>query len=275
LRLEKYDNQKSGSDIQNIENADLRREPVYNTHGRACTISSSYETSSDNKTTSGLKVGTQSRLIDSARKAYDDGYPINAYLSVRWDSLLRYDTCHPLRSLETVERIRYIVELIRKWLAYRRVQFSYFWSRELTPSAGEHWHLGLHIPEKYHKAFAKYIERLLVEPAMKNARNWPQITRGEIACSEWSSWHIGVEDKKRNKKKNKKFPGFWIAAYTGKAEPSQRTFRGKLVNNELKPVRGIEFGGTQKDGRYDAEQGIISGTECREARYDIARALKS
>ncbi len=185
MRLEKYDNQTSVSDIQNVENADLRREPVYTTHGRTRTISSSYETSSGNKKdTSGLKVGTQSRLIDSAWKAYDDGVPINAYLSVRWDSLLSYDTCHPLRSMEAIERIRYLVELIRKWLAYRRVQFSYFWSRELTPSAGEHWHLGLHMPAKFHKAFAKYIERLLAEPAMKNARNKPQITRGEIACGE-------------------------------------------------------------------------------------------
>jgi hypothetical protein len=271
LRLEKFNNEKFESHIHNTENVDLRREPVYITRGRTRTISSSYEASSGNiKNTSVLKIGTQCKLIDAAKKSYDHGLPINAYLSVRWDSLLRYDTCHQLRSMKTVERIKYLVELIRKWLAYREVQFSYFWSRELTPSAGEHWHLGLHMPELLRKDFTKYIERLLVEPAMTNSRNGPQKTRGEIACSEWSSWHIGVEDKKGNKK----FPGFWIAAYTGKAEPSQRIFRGKLVNNERKPIRGIEFGGTQQNGKYDAEQGLISGTECREARYDIARALK-
>jgi hypothetical protein len=51
-------------------------------------------------------------------------------------------------------------------------------------------------------------------------------------------------------------------------------FRDKLVDNTLKPVRGIEFGGRMRGGRYDVPQGNIEGTTTRKGRFDIARALK-
>ena len=59
--------------------------------------------------------------------------------------------------------------------------------------------------------------------------------------------------------------GYWLAAYLGKGEPSRHIFRGKMIANERKPVRG---------DKYDAPQGEIEGTAARTKRFDISRPLK-
>ena len=51
-------------------------------------------------------------------------------------------------------------------------------------------------------------------------------------------------------------------------------FRGNMVPNTRKPVRGQPFGGREKSGRYDALQGQIRGTTALKKRFDMARPLK-
>lgn len=68
--------------------------------------------------------------------------------------------------------------------------------------------------------------------------------------------------------------GFYLAAYLGKGEPSERMFRGNLVPNASKLVRGQAFGGRERSGRYDTPQGQIRGTTALKKRFDIARPLK-
>lgn len=173
--------------------------------------------------------------------------------------------------MDTPERIRHLVELVRKWLTRRGLPPCYFWVREKSDIAGEHWHLALHLPKSKRKAFAGYLETLLIEPLALVPRSEGQGgTRGEFACSIRASWHLGreVPDGKPH------FVGYWIAAYLGKGEPSQRVFRGKLVNNAKKPERGRAYGGTRKTGRYDVPQGDIVGTTTRKGRFDISRFLK-
>jgi hypothetical protein len=218
----------------------------------------------------GLAYGTQAKLIAAARQSADAGYPIDMLLSARWDSLLINDDLNPLRTMQTPERIRYIVELLRKWLINHGIPANYLWVREVSNNAGEHWHLACHLPTSKRKAFTAYIERLFVEPIASDPRSNSNRTRGEFACSECGSWHLAgeVPDGKPQ------FAGYWIAAYLGKGEPSQRLFRGQLVNNTRKPVRGREFGGWVQSSRYDEPQGDIRGTTTRKARFDIARSLK-
>jgi hypothetical protein len=222
------------------------------------------------KQTSGLEPGKQAQLIAAAAKAAATGYPINALLSVRWTGLLHYDDLHPLRVMKVPQRIRYVVELLRHWFRYRGLPCHYIWVRELSAQAGEHWHLALHLPKAKRKAFAGYLETLLVEPVAPCPRPQSKRTRGEFACSEWASWHLAGEDPDDKPQ----FEGYWLAAYLGKGEPSQRMFRGKLANNTLKPVRGREFGGYVRGGRYDEPQGHIEGTTTRKGRFDVARCLK-
>jgi hypothetical protein len=220
--------------------------------------------------TSGLEPGTQARLIAAALRASEMGYSIDTLLTIRWHGLLNYDDLHKLRAMTTPEAIRYLVELVRKWLTRHGLPAFYVWTRELSETAGEHWHLALHLPKSKRKAFVRYLETVLVEPVAPCPRPQSKRTRGEFACSECASWHLAGDtlDGKPH------FGGYWLAAYLGKGEPSQRVFRGKLVNNTLKPERGRDFGGTVKGSRYDTWQGDIVGTTTRKGRFDVARALK-
>jgi len=209
-------------------------------------------------------------MTAAALLALEAGYPIDTLLTVRWQGLLRYDDFHHLRNKTTPEAIRYVVELVRKWLTRRGLPAFYLWARELSDMAGEHWHLGFHLPKSKRKAFISYLESILIEPVAPYPRAQSKRTRGEFACSETASWHLAGEEPDGKPQ----FTGYWLAAYLGKGEPSQRMFRGKLVNNTLKPVRGVEFGGKVKGARYDVPQGNISGTTTRKGRFDIARSLK-
>jgi hypothetical protein len=222
------------------------------------------------KQTSGLAPGKQASLIMAALRASETGYPIDTLLTVRWQGLLTYNDLHPLRAKTTPEAIRHLVELIRKWLTRCGLPAFYMWTRELSDIAGEHWHLGLHLPKPKRKAFVKYLEERLVEPVARCPRSQSKRTRGEFACSETASWHLAGEEPDGKPH----FTGYWIAAYLGKGEPSQRMFRGQLVDNTLKPVRGKEFGGNVKGARYDVPQGNIKGTTTRTGRFDMARSLK-
>jgi hypothetical protein len=250
-----------------LETRDLRKRPIY----RERAVHYPYTCPAPSiKQTHGLPIGTQAELIAAARRSADAGHPINTLLSARWDALLINDDLNPLRTMQTPERIRHIVELLRKWLTNRGIPANYFWVREVSDKAGEHWHFAFHLPRSKRTTFTAYIEQLLVEPIASGPRSNPNQTRGEFACSECGSWHLAgeVPDGKPQ------FAGYWIAAYLGKGEPSQRLFRGKLVNNTRKPVRGREFGGRVKGDRYDAPQGDVRGTTTRKARFDIARSLK-
>ena len=222
------------------------------------------------KQTTGLEPGTQAKLISAAFSALEKNCPINTLLSARWHSLLTYDDFHPLRTMSASERVRHLVEKIRHWLSRRGIPAHYIWVREISDMAGEHWHLGLHLPRSKRKWFAGYLETILLEPLAPCPRAESKQTRGEFECSEMGSWHLAgeVPDGKPH------FTGYWIAAYLGKGEPSQRMFRGNLADNALKPVRGREFGGYVNGGRYDVPQGHIEGTTTRKGRFDIARCLK-
>jgi hypothetical protein len=222
------------------------------------------------KQTTGLPIGTQARFIDAAARAASLGYPLNTTLTVNWRGLFSDDDLHPLRAMETLPRIRHLVELLRKWLTARGVPAHYVWVRE-TAGEGEHWHMGLHCPVSKCKALGNYLAELLGEPQAPCPRTEAQgRTKGEVACGSLGSWHLARDMHPERE-------GYFIAAYLGKGEPSRRVFRGQLVNNTQKPVRGRRFGGTvprQLGNRYDVEQGHIVGTTARKGRFDIARALK-
>jgi len=209
-------------------------------------------------------------LIAAALRAYEANRPINTLLTIRWQGLLSYDDTNPLRAMKAPARIRYIVDLVRRWLINHGYPVHYLWARELSLKAGEHWHLALHLSKADRADFTQYLAGMLGEPVAPCPRSSSQQTHGEFACSVWASWHLAgeVPDGKPH------FTGYWLAAYLGKGEPSQRMFRGNLINNTRKNVRGRGYGGAVKGGRYDEPQGNIEGTTTRKGRFDIARSLK-
>ncbi|WP_370271501.1 hypothetical protein [Hyphomonas sp.] len=221
------------------------------------------------KRTDGLPVGSQAKFIEATKCAAILGFPVNTLLTVRWSSLYYHDNTNPLFAQSPVERIAYLVELLRKWIGARcRGGFQYLWVREATSELGEHWHLAFHLPHGKRKAIASYLSDLLGEPLDHTHRTRTQgRTEGEFACSVWGSWHLAKDTHPERS-------GFYLAAYLGKGEPSERMFRGKLVPNTRKLVRGQAFGGRERSGRYDATQGQIRGTTALKKRFDIARPLK-
>lgn len=221
------------------------------------------------KRTVGLPVGSQAKFIEAAKCTAVLGLPINTLLTVRWSSLYHHDNANPLFAQSPVERIAYLIELLTKWIGARcHGGFLYLWVRETTSELGEHWHLAFHLPRGKRKAVAFYLSDLLGEPVDHTPRTKAQgRTEGEFACSVWRSWHLAKDTYPERS-------GFYLAAYLGKGEPSERMFRGKLVPNTRKLVRGQAFGGGEKSGRYDAPQGQIRGTTALKKRFDIARPLK-
>ena len=221
------------------------------------------------KRTDGLPIGSQTKFIEAAKCAAILGFPINTLLTVRWSSLYHHDNANPLFAQSPVERIAYLVELLRKWVGARcGGGFLYFWVRETTSELGEHWHLAFHLPHGKRKDIASYLSDLLGEPLAHTPRTKAQgRTEGEFACSVWGSWHLAKDTHPERS-------GFYLAAYLGKGEPSEHMFRGKLVPNTRKQVRGQAFGGRERSGRYDAPQGQIRGTTAFKKRFDIARPLK-
>lgn len=221
------------------------------------------------KRTDGLPIGSQAKFIEAAKCAAILGFPFNTLLTVRWSSLYYHDNANPLFAQSPVERIAYLVELLRKWIGARcRGGFQYLWVREATSNLGEHWHLAFHLPHGKRKAIASYLSDLLGEPLDHIPRTKAKgRTEGEFACSVWGSWHLAKDTHPERS-------GYYLAAYLGKGEPSERMFRGKLVPNTRKPVRGQAFGGCERSGRYDTPQGQIRGTTALKKRFDVARPLK-
>jgi len=221
------------------------------------------------KHTDGLLIGSQANFIEAVKCAALLGFPVNTLLTVRWSSLYHYDNANPLFAQAPVKRIAYLVELLRKWVGARcRGGFQYLWVRETTSELGEHWHLVFHLPHGKRKAVASYLSDLLGEPIDHTPRTRAQgRTESEFACSVWGSWHLAKDTHPERS-------GFYLAAYLGKGEPSERMFRGKLVPNTHKLVRGQAFGGRERSGRYDTPQGQIRGTTALKKRFDIARPLK-
>ncbi len=216
--------------------------------------------------TADLPVGTQAAFIAAAETAAALGKPLNRLLTIRWRSLFCDNDVNPLRVLPTAERIDRIVELLRKWFIRNSLPPFYIWVRENADNAGEHVHITFHGTKRLDTALKHYIARLTGEPSAR--RVGPDArSEGEFARGELSSWHLAKDTRPERQ-------GVYLAAYLGKGEPSELSFRGKRVPNRKKPLRGVSFGGSYKDGQYDITQGMIEGTPSRSKRFFIANALK-
>lgn len=217
-----------------------------------------------------LPTGTQGRFLLAASIGYRDGFPLNMLLTVNWSKLLA-NLSVPWSEMHPYNRAKLLVEKIRKFLtrAKRRVPVACIWVREAISGQGEHLHVALHLPTRFRTEFIEFLERALGEPVAQQARPIMQRTKGEIACSANGSWHVGVEVSDGKPE----FSGYWLAAYLAKAEPSQRMFRGRQIDNVLKRERGQAFGGRIKGERYDSAQGFIEGTRRRKGRFSISRSL--
>lgn len=91
----------------------------------------------------------------------------------------------------------------------------------------------------------------MCEDALPHPRAAYKRTEGELACGEIGSRPISFRLSLRR---------FCFAA------------NGR---EQRKPVRGDQFGGTEKDGKYVTQQGLIVGTASRGDRFFIAKLLQA
>ena len=218
-----------------------------------------------------LPARTQSRFISAAHIGFENGYPLNSILTVNWAKLIGERSSFWL-NLHPYDRAKALIEKIRKFLtrAKRRCRVAYIWVREAIPGKCEHLHVALHLPKKFRSEFLAFLARALGETASEHRRPPHERTKGEIACSASGSWHLGVEVCDASPE----FSGYWLAAYLAKAEPSEREFRGRIVENSMKKERGKAFGGRIQGEKYDRSQGVIEGSPHRKGRYSISRSLR-
>lgn len=246
-----------------FETTDLRKQPHIEAPGTQLPY---VRKSLPRMVSADLPIGTQAAFIAAAYAAADKHMPINVLLTIRWRSLFSDNGVNALRPFPIPQRIDRLVEHLRKWLVRNDAPPFYIWVRENADSVGEHWHIAFHFPKKRQNNLALYIEKLTGE-AIQSRHNQNLQTDGEFARGELGSWHLTRDTRPKRR-------GYYLAAYLGKGEPSHRLFRGKLVYNEKKPVRGISFGGTYEDGKFDILQGKVEGTARRLDRFFIANELK-
>lgn len=245
-----------------FETVDLRKRPYRDDP----TMQMPYVGKSPNRRrTVGLPIGTQSSFIAAAGTAERLNTPLNTLLTIRWRSLFCDNDVNPLRPLPTPERIKHIVEHLRKWLDRHSAASFYIWVRENADRAGEHWHIAFHLRKKMQTQLKRFVASLTGETP--GPRIPSEATEGEFARGELGSWHLACDTHPDR-------GGIFLAAYLGKGEPSQRLFRGKLVDNERKPFRGMRYGGSFENGVYDIDQGGIEGTASRNDRFFITNKLK-
>ncbi|PRY23172.1 hypothetical protein CLV78_105226 [Aliiruegeria haliotis] len=222
------------------------------------------------RVTNSLKIGEMSEFVSYAHVAYQQGTPLNVLITARLSTILR-NPDHRLFSSNGYDLMKIYNDGWRRWCwrPKRRFKAKSIIVREMSPKEGEHIHHLTHVPADHIPAAIDYIERFTGERRLSRKRTPDVRTRGEVACGEKNSWHFATEfpDGKPE------FQGYWAAAYIGKAEASERLFRGRLVPNSSKLERGIEFGGRIKNSRYDQTQGYIIGSAARRGRYLISRAL--
>lgn len=185
-----------------------------------------------------LPRGAQARMMQAAAFSEKIGHPINAILTINAAHLQRmgdggvFGIGHLWDGLQTLH------ELIRKWVKARGIFWASLWVREWSRrghegQAGEHWHIALYLPKRFHAEFANQVAEWTGE-AIGAVSPSARVS----AVSVGRAWHLGVRHGRGGPEN--------IAAYFGKSEPNTIRLYGRRVPNPDKPRRTGEcrFGGS-------------------------------
>ncbi|WP_306112623.1 MULTISPECIES: hypothetical protein [unclassified Roseovarius] len=184
--------------------------------------------------TNTLPIGAQSRLMKAARFSEKIGCPVNTLLTVNAEHLQRLSSDGVFGIGHLWDGMQGFIELARKWTVARGIPWVVIWSREYAGGkhgqSGEHWHLGLHLPQHMHGGFAEQVARWTDAPTDNTSK------ATTIAQSFCRSWHFRTRAPRGRGAEG-------LAAYLGKSEPSWIRRYGRSVPNKRKPERW-QNGGT-------------------------------
>jgi hypothetical protein len=201
---------------------------AYRGHSSPVVVSTRYAESRS------LPIGAQARLISAAAFSARIGFPLDTLLSINAAHLQRIGEGGVFRAGHLWDGFRDFLELVRKWVTGRGVPWVAIWSREYASGkhgqAGEHWHIGLHLPSHMRRDFAAQVALWTGEClGGKDAK------KSTVALSVDRAWHLRARAPSGNGAEG-------IGAYLGKAEPSWRRHYGRTVPNACKPARHIVGG---------------------------------
>jgi len=234
-------------------------QPVFtDVSGKSCLVGNT-NTFTRYTLTKQLPVGTQARMMRAAAFSQALGHPVNALLTINAAHLQRIGEGGVFGLGHLWDGFQVLLELLRKWITTRSVVWAVIWSREwsqkgINGQAGEHWHIGLHLPKHFHADFA-------AQTAEWTGQNIGTVSPSarESAVSEHRAWHLSV----------KHGPGGpeCLAAYLGKAEPSAIKRYGRRGPNPYKPRRDKIGGNGPIEGKRFHICKTIGPTEQMRAQY--------
>lgn len=191
-------------------------------------------------------------MIAAAQLANMLGTPINRLMTIRTAGMRSTGEGGIFRNGTPAECVRDFLEKSRHWMDYRDIPVANLWGREYCTHHREHFHIGYHQQSQYDMDYAIQIAEWLEEPFGDDSDLDPKT----IAHSIYGSWNIKQCVKGGTS-------GVCIAAYLGKAEPSQIvTAWGKPKINKAKPRRGSKGG-----------QGPIEGNGKHAYRWGTSTSL--
>jgi hypothetical protein len=188
-----------------------------------------------------LPVGAQARLMKSAAFSQALGRPIDTLLTINAAHLQLIGEGGVFGIGSLWDGFRELHELMRKWVTGRDVFWACIWVREWARrghrgQAGEHWHLGMHMPASLRAEFAPQVAVWTGEGIGAKAPS-----SREAAVSVTGAWHLSVRAGRGGPDS--------LAAYLGKAEPGYVTRYGKRVPNVRKPRRDKHGGNGPIQGK--------------------------
>ena len=191
-------------------------------------------------------------MIEAAELAQYMGYPINRLLTVRTTAMRNTGEGGIFRIGTQAECIKGFLEKSRHWMGYRGIPVANIWVREYSTHHGEHFHMAYHQQDEHDAEYAVQLAEWTEEPMNDD----DGLDGRTVARSIYGAWDIQRCVKGDT-------TGTRIAAYLGKAEPSQIiTGWGKIKINTSKPRRGHK-GGT----------GPIKGNGKHAFRWGTSRSL--
>jgi hypothetical protein len=206
-----------------------------------------------------LPRGTQARLMQAGLFSQALGNPLDTTLTINAYHLLRIGEGGIFSVGHLWDGFQLLLELIRKWVLARGVPWASIWVREWSRrghnwQSGEHWHIAMCLPKRFHDDFAKQVVEWTGE-VIGHLSPMP----GVSAVSAAQAWQIATKHGRGGPES--------IGAYFGKAERSKIKRYGKWVDNPDKPRRNKNGGNGHIEGKRFGICKTLGTTEQSKAGY--------
>ena len=153
-----------------------------------------HELSKNPRSTRFIRTDQAKNMLAAYSHADKIECPLNTHVTIHWAGTV--DMAAPV-----TDRIQHLIEKLRHWLHRRNVEVCHVWTQEPSKRRFEnsgvpHLHMLIHIPPKYHSAFADQIHEWVGGTSSDNAI---EIENFEARTWRWQNYLLkGVNPKTRD-----------------------------------------------------------------------------